>query len=272
MFPIILMSILVILLMVFFSYKYAWWKPALSWDRPRILMYHMVREHIQGAKFNKLRVLPSAFEKQISWMKKQGFNFVTMQELQQNWGNHPAKTVAITFDDGYLDNLPNAFPILEKYQAKATIYVVVDRHERDWSTYKKAHHNTGELMREAKLSDDQVQEMANSGLIEIGSHTMTHANLDKLDDQQCLAELIESKSALEQLIQQPVSSFAYPFGIYSSRDVKLAREAGYSNAVTTLEGIDHLNPDFMQLQRIKISGKDSLFAVKCRLKLGQRGL
>ena len=101
---------------------------------------------------------------------------------------------------------------------------------------------------------------------------MTHANLDKLDDQQCLAELIESKSALEQLIQQPVSSFAYPFGIYSSRDVKLAREAGYSNAVTTLEGIDHLNPDFMQLQRIKISGKDSLFAVKCRLKLGQRGL
>lgn len=70
-------------------------------------------------------------------MKAQGFHFVTMHELQENWGKHPAKTVAITFDDGYLDNLQNAYPILEKYQAKATIYVVVDRHDRDWSTYKK---------------------------------------------------------------------------------------------------------------------------------------
>lgn len=52
-------------------------------------------------------------------------------------GEHPAKTIAITFDDGYLDNLQNAYPILEKYQAKATVYVVVDRHDRDWSTYKK---------------------------------------------------------------------------------------------------------------------------------------
>lgn len=120
---------------------------------PRVLMYHMVRAHIDGAKFNKLRVEPKEFEKQVAWMKAEGFHFVTMQELQKNWGKHPEKTVAITFDDGYLDNLENAYPILEKYQAKATIYVVVDRHDRDWSTYKKAHHNNGELAREAKLND-----------------------------------------------------------------------------------------------------------------------
>ena len=87
----------------------------------------MVREHIDGAKFNKLRVTPKQFEQQVAWMSAQGFHFVTMQEVQQNWGQHPEKTVAITFDDGYLDNLENAYPILEKYQAKATIYVVVDR-------------------------------------------------------------------------------------------------------------------------------------------------
>ncbi len=49
-------------------------------------MYHMVREHIDGAKFNKLRVKPTEFEKQIAWLKAEGFNFVTMQELQDNWG------------------------------------------------------------------------------------------------------------------------------------------------------------------------------------------
>ena len=262
--------LLLLILMIAFSYKYAWWKPAVDWERPRVLMYHMVRDHIDGAKFNKLRVKPTEFEKQVAWMKAEGFHFVTMQELQANWGKHPEKTVAITFDDGYLDNLENAYPILEKYQAKATIYVVVDRHDRDWSTYKKAHHNSGELAREPKLNDEQVKFLAQSGWVEIGSHTLTHANLDKLDEAECLKELFESKVQLEQLTHMPVTSFAYPFGIYSARDVEIAKQVGYSNAVTTNEGIDSEHPDFMQLQRIKISGKDSMFAVILRLKLGQR--
>jgi peptidoglycan/xylan/chitin deacetylase (PgdA/CDA1 family) len=99
---------------------------------------------------------------------------------------------------------------------------------------------------------------------------MTHANLDKLDDVECLNELSESRIQLEQLTNMPVRSFAYPFGIYSGRDVEIAKQVGYSNAVTTNEGIDSEQPDFMQLQRIKISGKDSMFTVKLRLKLGQR--
>lgn len=266
----IYLLILLLVLIIAFSVKYAWWKPAVDWKRPRVLMYHMVREHIDGAKFNKLRVQPAEFERQVAWMKAEGFHFVTMQELQENWGKHPEKTVAITFDDGYLDNLENAYPILEKYQAKATIYVVVDRHDRDWSTYKKAHHNSGELAREQKLNDVQVDLLARSGIVEIGSHTLTHANLDKLSDAECLVELCDSKVQLEQLIQQPVTSFAYPFGIYSARDVELAKQVGYSNAVTTREGIDSDLPDFMQLQRIKISGKDSMFTMKLRLKLGKR--
>ena len=260
--------LLVLGLLSLFVYKNKYKRNKVSWKSPRILMYHMVREHIPNAKFNKLRVKPAEFEKQILWMKEQGFHFITMQELQKNWGKHLEKTVAITFDDGYLDNLENAYPILEKYQAKATIYVVVDRHDRDWSTYKKAHHNSGELAREAKLDDEQVQFLSNSGIIEIGSHTMTHANLSKLDDAECLAELTQSKQQLENLTVKLVTSFAYPFGIYSQRDVEIAKQAGYSNAVTTKEGIDGLDPDFMQLQRIKISGKDSIRTIKRRLECG----
>ncbi|MFT4022034.1 MAG: polysaccharide deacetylase family protein [Acinetobacter sp.] len=267
-----MLVIILILLVLFlaFSYKYAWWKPAVDWKRPRILMYHMVREHIDGAKFNKLRVTPREFEKQVAWMKAEGFQFVTMQELQENWGKHPEKTVAITFDDGYLDNLEHAFPVLQKYRAKATIYVVVDRHDRDWSTYKKAHHNSGELAQEPKLNDAQVRFLSESGWVEIGSHTITHANLDKLNDDQCYRELFDSKQQLEMLTAKTVTSFAYPFGIYSQRDVDIAKQVGYRNAVTTQEGIEHTNADFLQLRRIKISGKDSLFTVKLRLKLGSR--
>jgi len=262
----ILLPVFIVLILLVYRHKRQ--KAKAAWNRPRILMYHMVREHITNAKFNKLRVKPAEFEKQIKWMKEQGFHFVTMRELQENWGNHPEKTVAVTFDDGYLDNLTNAFPILDKYQAKATIYIVVDRHDRDWSTYKKAHHDSGELMQEPKLNDEQVKLLALSGLVEIGSHTVTHANLDKLNDEQCFMELLESKKQLERLIHQPVESFAYPFGIYSQRDADLAKQAGYKTAVTTKEGIDSENYDFFQLQRIKISGKDSMKIVKRRLECG----
>jgi len=262
--------LLIFIILAFIVYKYQQEKDRVGWNKPRILMYHMVREHIPNAQFNKLRVKPAEFEKQIAWMKEQGFHFVTMRELYDNWGEHPEKTVAITFDDGYLDNLGNAFPILEQYQAKATIYVVVDRHDRDWSTYKKAHHNSGELMQEKKLNDEQLKFLAQSSLVEIGSHTLTHANLDKLDNEQCLVELVESKRQLEQWIQQPVTSFAYPFGIYSQRDVELVKQAGYRTGVTTKEGIDSVNCDLLQLQRIKISGKDSMKRVKHRLEFGRK--
>lgn len=263
-----------ILFMLWFSHRFAWWKPAVNWQQPRVLMYHMVREHIPGAKFNKLRVTPAAFEQQVAWLNQQGFHFVTMHELYEGWGTLPEKTVAITFDDGYADNLLNALPVLQKYHAKATIYVVVDRHNRDWSSYKKAHHNSGELAQETKLSDEQVKQLVASGLIEIGSHTLTHVNLGTATTDVKQKELLESRQQLQQLTGQAIDSFAYPFGIYLPEDVILAKHAGYTNAVTTVEGIDPVNPepDFLQLQRIKVSGKDNLLAFICRIKTGKRGL
>lgn len=266
---------IVVIALIWFSHRYAWWRKTVDWQQPRVLMYHMVSEHRPKAKFNKLRVTPAQFEKQVKWLSEQGFTFVTMSELHQNWSTQTLapKTVAITFDDGYADNLHQAFPVLEKYKAKATIYVVVDRHDRDWSTYKKAHHNSGELAKEVKLTDAEVQQLVASGLIEIGSHTLTHANLANLNDEQRQEELHESRSKLQALTGQAVESFAYPFGIYSDADVKAAFKAGYSTATTTVEGIDLYlpQPDFLQLQRIKISGKDNMLAFKCRINTGHRG-
>jgi peptidoglycan/xylan/chitin deacetylase (PgdA/CDA1 family) len=268
------LSLLLIVVLVF-SHRYAWWRPTINWQHPRILMYHMVNEHQSGAKFNKLRVRPAAFAAQMAWLAEQGCTFLTMSELRTQWQNGTLrpKSIALTFDDGYADNLIHALPVLQRHQVKATIYVVVDRHDRDWSTYKKAHHNSGELARETKLSDAQVMTLVNSGLIEIGSHTLTHANLSTLDDAIRRQELALSRQALQGLTGQSIESFAYPFGIYSHADVLAARDAGYLDAVTTIEGIDARlpMPDFLQLKRIKISGKDNLLAFKCRIRTGQRG-
>ncbi|MEO0438289.1 MAG: polysaccharide deacetylase family protein [Pseudomonadota bacterium] len=242
---------------------------------PRILMYHMVREPVAGATFNKLRVKPEQFEAQVRWLANEGWYFATMEELAERC--HPStsatplpkKSVVLTFDDGYEDNLVNADPILERYGARATLYLVSDRFDRDWSTYKKAHHDSGELLREPKLSDKQIDTMVRSGRWELGGHTVTHANLKAIDDQQRQREIKDQRGVLQERFGQAISSFAYPFGIYGSEDVSLVREAGYRTAVTTEEGIS-ADPkgESLELRRIKVSGKDSLTIFQRRLRTG----
>ncbi|AKH20860.1 polysaccharide deacetylase family protein [Sedimenticola thiotaurini] len=263
--------ILAALALLIFSQRYAWWRPAVDYRYPRILMYHMVAEHRKGARFNKLRVRPGMFERQVRWLKEQGWHFASMTDLMQN-RKLPEKTVVITFDDGYADNYLQAYPVLKKYGAKATLYLVVDRFDRDWSTSKKAHHDSGELMHEPKLSDDQVREMLASGLVELGGHTLTHANLAKLDREARTREVVSGREQLQQTFGQPVSSFAYPFGIYDEQDVSICAEAGFLSAVTTEEGINRDRfSDPYRLKRVKISGKDSMLAFRLRMKTGQRG-
>ena len=258
---------------LWFSNRYAWWRRPVEAQHPRVLMYHMVSAHRPGARFNGLRVRPERFEAQLAWLKRKGWQFFTVSELWERWETLPDKSVAITFDDGYADNLHNALPLLEKYDARATIYMVVDRHDRDWSTAKKAHHNSGELAREPKLSDEELQRLVASRRIEIGSHTLTHINLATTAADDKRRELVESRRVLQAQTGQAVASFAYPFGIYCDEDVALAREAGYTTAVTTIDGIDARTPrpDPLQLKRIKVSGKDNMLAFVMRMRGGKRG-
>jgi peptidoglycan/xylan/chitin deacetylase (PgdA/CDA1 family) len=255
-----------------FSLRYAWWRPPVDYRFPRILMYHMISEPRPRARFNGLRVSPRDFEWQLRWLRRTGWTSYTVSELLDLAPRLPRKAFAITFDDGYADNLLQALPLLKEYQCKATLYLVVERFDRDWSVQRKPHHNEGELKREPKLSDAQVREMLDSGCIELGSHSLTHPDFARLGADAALQELAGSRRQLEQRFAVPVRSFAYPFGIYRADTVSLAAQAGYSSAVTTREGID--NPaerDCMALRRIKISGKDNRLAFRMRMRGGRRG-
>jgi peptidoglycan/xylan/chitin deacetylase (PgdA/CDA1 family) len=263
---------LIVVTVVWFSLRYAWWRPAVDYRFPRILMYHMIAEPRPRARFNGLRVSPRSFEWQLRWLRRQGWTSFTVSELLDMAPQLPHKAFAITFDDGYADNLLQALPLLQKYRCKATLYLVVDRFDRDWSVQRKAHHDEGELRREPKLSDAQVGQLLESGCIELASHSMTHANFANLGRDAAFRELADSRRALEQRFAVPVRSFAYPFGIYRPELTALAGRAGYQSAVTTREGID--NPadwNRMALRRIKISGKDNRLAFRMRMRGGRRG-
>jgi len=257
---------------VYYSYRYAWWRPAVSYTFPRILMYHMIKKH-QGGKFRGLRVSPEMFEKQVKYLAENGWHFFTMSELITQRESLPPKAIALTFDDGYEDNYTHAFPILQKYGAKATIYLVVERHGREWSSKRKSRNNSGELMHEPKLTDAQIEEMLASGLVEIGSHTMTHDNLSRLDEKGKYHEIADAKRAIEERFGIHCDAFCYPFGIFDEKDAALVEAAGYTNATTTKAGIDDLrSADLYRLRRITISGKDNFLAFWLKLRTGKRGV
>lgn len=115
-------------------------------------------------------------------------------------------------------------------------------------------------------------ELIDSGVVEIGSHTMTHPNFAKIDTESKKKELAQSKNMLEARFGVDIKTFAYPFGILKDEDPDLVKEAGYLGAVTTVSGIDHREHyhPFL-LKRLKISGKEGMLAFKLRMRTGMRG-
>ena len=256
---------------VAFSMRYAWWRRSVDYRTPRILMYHMIRAPLRRGRFNKLRVRPAEFERQLEWLAKRGWRFATVSELATLEDAY--KTVALTFDDGFRDNYLAAHPLLEKYGAKATLFLVVDRMDRDWSISKKAHHDSGELRAEQKLSNDDVRAMLASGVWELGAHTLTHALLTNLSAAEKRREIAAAKAQLEAEFDTEVYSFAYPFGIFDGADEQAVADAGYRFAVTTTAGIStSLRAEALALKRVKISGREGRLGFSIRLRTGRRGL
>ena len=266
-----LLAVVVGLFGAVFSIRYAWWRSPVDYRQPRILMYHMIRARLPGGRFNKLRVAPAEFERQLKWLVDHGWRFAFLSELKQ--GAHQPKTLALTFDDGYRDNYTTAHPLLLKYGAKATLFLVVDRFDRDWSSTRKAHHDSGELMREPKLADAEVREMLDSGGWELGGHTLTHALLPGLGNAEQQREIADSKSSLENAFATEVASFAYPFGIFGDDDAAAVAAAGYRFGVTTDAGIStDIEGEAFRLKRVKVSGKEGRLGFSIRLRTGTRGL
>ena len=176
---------IVFLAFVIFSFRFSWWRKDISYSYPRVLMYHMVSEHLEKdkSKFNRLRVKPEEFEKQLKWLKDNNWTSFTLSELA-SLKEIPQKSVVITFDDGYEDNFKNAYPLLKKYGFKSTIYIVLNRFNQDWATDKDLNQASSELNSEKMLSNEQIKEMLDSGLVEIGSHTLDHVNLPKLSNEE----------------------------------------------------------------------------------------
>ena len=201
-----------------------------------VLYYHSVRESAD----NEVTITPELLRTQLQYIRDDGYVTLTLSELKAYILNNspiPAKSILITFDDGYMDNYDKAFPILKDLNMVATIFCITSN--LDGSYY---------------LSKEAITEMSNYG-IDIESHTVNHPKLNEMTYNEQLAELIESKKTLESITGKKIESIAYPFGDFNDDSIKAAKDAGYTLGFTTKKGLSDRDDNPLKLDRIYISSK-----------------
>jgi len=212
-----------------------------------ILMYHSI--DLSQSKEVLLTVTPEVFERQMRFLKEHNYQVITLEEVAdiiKNKKKVPARAVAITFDDGYKNNYTYAFPVLKKYNFPATIFVIINEMGAPAGN---------------SLTWDDILSMQASGLITIGSHTLTHPLLTELTSAERIKNEIEgSKKALEEKLGREVNTFCYPAGRFNGKIRQVVIDAGYKVAVVTNPGKKTSDSDIFAIKRLRISRNcDNLF-------------
>ncbi len=219
-----------------------------------ILTYHYIR--VNPDRNDRLgfalSVTPSDFAAQMDWLAQSGYHPITTEDLYLYLAGAqslPGKPVILTFDDGYADFYTTALPILRSHDFRAVSYVV-----------------SGFVGTSRYMTAAQVREADRSG-IEIGSHTVNHADLANLSAAAVWSQLTQSKSFLEQVLGHPVVSFCYPSGRYTAAVASAVAAAGFHDATTTRFGYSYTLANRYVWSRLRISGGEPLeqFAAAVRV-------
>jgi peptidoglycan/xylan/chitin deacetylase (PgdA/CDA1 family) len=289
-----------------------------------ILMYHRVVDVSSTA--HQIATSPDHFHQHMEHLQS---NYHPMRltdvaaALDEN--SLPRRGVVVTFDDGYIDNYTFAFPILEKFQVPATIFVTsgyIGRNREYWwdeleriffnsehlpeklktsingtdielqlpttnkeqrrLTHKSMHAFLRNLRPEDRdnvlsslatwagveencrqeyrcMNTDEILKLSQSGVIDIGAHTITHPVLSTLSVEEQYDEMVGSQKRLESILGRPVHTFAYPYGAsgdFTPQTLEIVREAGFKAVCTTVSGTVTNEKDPMSLPRRTVGDWD----------------
>lgn len=206
----------------------------------RILMYHAIGTPALDDRLN----LFSLSSKQFQWQMQMLANWKhgSIDSLSESALQGRGRQIAITFDDGYLDNLRVAAPILVELGLPFSVFI------------------TSEFIRKAKpgfLSPENLRELANLPGVQIGAHGASHIPLTKCNDELLNSELSSSKHYLEDVLGCKILHMAYPYGAVDRRVRDAALDAGYQLGVCSQAGINNAERDAMLLTRTQIVSLDN---------------
>jgi peptidoglycan/xylan/chitin deacetylase (PgdA/CDA1 family) len=210
-------------------------------------MYHYISEPPPGADVYRrdLSMAPAEFEAQLAWLRDQGYESITLTDLVYNlalgWPL-PDKPIVFTFDDGYVDNYTNAFPLLQKYGYVGTFFLVTGSIDFEDPAY---------------LTWEMVQEMHQAGM-DFQPHSYRHFDLRDKDMDFLIFEILAPKEAIEARTGETIRFFSYPSGRFDDQIVAVLKSAHFWGAVVTEQGATHTSDGLFELNRIRVRGGHTL--------------
>lgn len=237
--------------------------------RVPILMYH----HFGEEEASGVVISPEQFESQMKALVEAGYTSVSFREVCDyaiNGARLPEKPVLITIDDGYMSVYESAYPILLKYNIKATVFIVGVFHGR--TMYRDTPH----LLQPPTFGDEEAREMSGSGLVSIQSHSYDMHHIKEFEteyrkgamrmpgetrseyDEAFKADFARSSLVIENATGLMPFVYSYPYGRHNNRTEALLRGAGVEATVTIVPGINIIvagNPESLyKLRRLTING------------------
>ncbi len=214
-----------------------------------ILMYHNVTPDMSLVNADPtVHITPETLESHFKALKSAGYNAVSMSDYydyRSGLKTLPLNPVLITFDDGYTSNYEYAYPLLKKYNLKATIFIVISRVGATDTLFP---HFTWQ----------QAREMENSGFVEIESHSYSHSDTSKLSFSNTVLEMRLSKYAIESNMNKKCRFFAYPYGKMNPSSTMIASKAGYKMVLVGRDVNASLDSEnLFELPRHTICGNQS---------------
>ena len=210
-----------------------------------VLLYHNFVEAVPEAdpdNFNYINT-PEGFEENVKTFLENGYTIISMKDLNDAYNGKkklPSKPIIITLDDGYYSNYQYVYPILKKYNVKASIFIITDKIGKEIDGIKY-------------LSWDNCLEMQKSGLVEIFSHSTKHVFYDKLPVRELSDDVKESYKQIEKhLKKQKLKVFAYPYGAYTKDTVRTLKNNGIDFQVYDLGVNNFKTLDKNFIKRINI--------------------
>jgi peptidoglycan/xylan/chitin deacetylase (PgdA/CDA1 family) len=209
-----------------------------------ILMYHYIST--PPSANDKIRVglsvTPEMFEAQVKLLADNGFTTITLFDLYNTVATGqplPAKPIVLTFDDGYVDNYAQAFPILKKYGQTGTFFVLT---------------GPADVKDPAYMSWAMVKEMSGAGM-DMQLHSKDHVDLRHRRYEDLVWQIIGGRQSIEGHTGKPVVFMAYPSGKYDSAVLKFLADNNFWGAVTTESGRTHSVADALTWTRVRIAGQ-----------------
>lgn len=195
-----------------------------------VLMYHAVSDQTWGLE--GLFLSPSDMEAQLKYLTENGYDPIFFSDLPHL--DQYKKPVILTFDDGYNNNYTDLYPLLQKYNVKATIFVIPSSVGGQYS-----------------MTAAQIKEMADSGLVSIQSHTQDHKELASLSAEQQKQQFAQSQLAITRMTGRIPSVLSYPSGSYDSNTLSLAPEY-FDMAVKSRGGLWTVQNNFFEIDRYPV--------------------